>query len=290
MSSGLSTTLCGAGEFRAGTRRQLTRTAGLEADPQHPALPLGVCAGQLDEVIGLAHSAFRRGDDVTSGDGGPHTAGVALEDAHPELMLQLAQGIGQRGPADVQDLGGATEIARPARWRSRSAARHLPDPNRQRRQRGGLHHGDRDVLNVAHADALHAAGAGLLGDEDRRRLPGRRDSDHLVGGRGSAGDPCRGEAGPGGRHASGLINTSQQIGGALGIAALSTIGTSRTEDSLATATILPEALVDGFSSAFLVGAIFAVLGLVASLTLIRRDELEPQTLPARENEPALDAA
>ena len=90
--------------------------------------------------------------------------------------------------------------------------------------------------------------------------------------------------------ASGLINTSQQIGGALGIAALSTIATSRTEDSLATATILPEALVDGFSSAFLVGAIFAVLGLIASLTLIRRDELEPQTLPALEKEPALDAA
>jgi hypothetical protein len=90
--------------------------------------------------------------------------------------------------------------------------------------------------------------------------------------------------------ASGLINTSQQIGGALGIAALSTIARSRTEDSLATATMLPEALVDGFSSAFLVGAIFAVLGLVASLTLIRGDELEPQTLPALENEPALDAA
>src|SRR5258708_31087182 len=53
---------------------------------------------------------------------------------------------------------------------ARSAARHLPDPNRQRRQRGGLHHEDRDVLNVAHADALHAASAGLLGDEDRRRL------------------------------------------------------------------------------------------------------------------------
>ena len=100
-----------AGEFRAGTRHQLTRTAGLEADAQHPALPLGVCAGQLDEVIDLAHSAFRRGDDVTSGDSGPHTAGVALEDAHPELMLQLAQGVGQRGLADVQDLGGATEIA-----------------------------------------------------------------------------------------------------------------------------------------------------------------------------------
>src|SRR5947207_404712 len=57
--------------------------------------------------------------------------------------------------------------------------------------------------------------------------------------------------------ASGLINTSQQIGGALGIAALSTIATSGAENSLADGTVLPQALVDGFASAFLVGAAFA---------------------------------
>jgi MFS family permease len=92
--------------------------------------------------------------------------------------------------------------------------------------------------------------------------------------------------------ASGLINTSQQIGGALGIAALSTIATSRTEDAVATGTILPQALVDGFSSAFLVGAVFAALGLVAALTLIRRDELETdeEEVLVLEPEPALDAA
>jgi EmrB/QacA subfamily drug resistance transporter len=92
--------------------------------------------------------------------------------------------------------------------------------------------------------------------------------------------------------ASGLINTSQQIGGALGIAALSTIATSRTEDAVATGTILPEALVDGFSSAFTVGAVFAALGLVAALSLIRRDELETDEdeVLVLEPEPALDAA
>ena len=47
--------------------------------------------------------------------------------------------------------------------------------------------------------------------------------------------------------ASGLINTSQQIGGALGIAALSTIATSQTEDAVASGTALPVALVDGFT-------------------------------------------
>src|ERR671934_114855 len=46
--------------------------------------------------------------------------------------------------------------------------------------------------------------------------------------------------------ASGLINTSQQIGGALGIAALSAIATSTTGDQLASGTRLPFALTDGF--------------------------------------------
>jgi MFS family permease len=74
--------------------------------------------------------------------------------------------------------------------------------------------------------------------------------------------------------ASGLINTSQQIGGALGIAALSTIATTRTEDALANGTLLPSALVHGFSGAFLAGALIAGAGIIAALTLIRKDELE----------------
>ncbi len=91
--------------------------------------------------------------------------------------------------------------------------------------------------------------------------------------------------------ASGLINTSQQIGGALGIAALSTIATSRTEDAIGSGSALPAALVDGFSSAFLVGAVIAALGIVSALVLIRRDELEDlDTTELLAEEPALDAA
>ena len=89
--------------------------------------------------------------------------------------------------------------------------------------------------------------------------------------------------------ASGLINTSQQIGGALGIAMLSTIATSQTADSIASGEILPEALVDGFSSAFLVGAAIAAAGVVAALTLIRSDEME-SPVPVTVDEPLLDAA
>jgi EmrB/QacA subfamily drug resistance transporter len=87
--------------------------------------------------------------------------------------------------------------------------------------------------------------------------------------------------------ASGLINTSQQIGGALGIAALSTIATSRTSDALARGATHSQALVDGFHGAFFAGVTLAAIGIVAALTLIRRDELEQQVEDA---EPAFDLA
>jgi EmrB/QacA subfamily drug resistance transporter len=88
--------------------------------------------------------------------------------------------------------------------------------------------------------------------------------------------------------ASGLINTSQQIGGALGIAILSTIATTRTSDKLAAGTALHPALVDGFTAAFLVGVGIAAAGILAALALIRRDELRQQ--PVEELEPAYDLA
>jgi EmrB/QacA subfamily drug resistance transporter len=88
--------------------------------------------------------------------------------------------------------------------------------------------------------------------------------------------------------ASGLINTSQQIGGALGIAMLSTIATSQSANAVATGSAVPEALVHGFSIAFLVGAVIAASGIVAALTLIRRDEL--QQVPAEVDEPVLEMA
>ncbi len=90
--------------------------------------------------------------------------------------------------------------------------------------------------------------------------------------------------------ASGLINTSQQIGGALGIAALSTIASSHTDSALASGTPMPNALVDGFTAAFVAGTIVAALGIVASLTLIRRRDLEQVPAVEPVAEPALDVA
>jgi EmrB/QacA subfamily drug resistance transporter len=67
--------------------------------------------------------------------------------------------------------------------------------------------------------------------------------------------------------ASGLINTSQQVGGAVGLAVLAAVSTSVTGSSRA-----PAVLTDGFQEAFLTGAAFAVLGLVATLLLIRTSD------------------
>jgi EmrB/QacA subfamily drug resistance transporter len=75
--------------------------------------------------------------------------------------------------------------------------------------------------------------------------------------------------------ASGLINTSQQVGGALGLAILATIANSVTDDKLATATTPAEqgaALTDGFQQAFLTGAGFAILALIVCLALIKTSD------------------
>jgi len=75
--------------------------------------------------------------------------------------------------------------------------------------------------------------------------------------------------------ASGLINTSQQVGGALGLAILATIANSVADDELAVATTPAEqgaALTEGFQQAFLAGAGFAVVALVLCLILIRTSD------------------
>jgi EmrB/QacA subfamily drug resistance transporter len=74
--------------------------------------------------------------------------------------------------------------------------------------------------------------------------------------------------------ASGLINTSQQIGGALGVAILTTVSTTRTENLLADGTAQPDALTDGFSLAFWVAAAFAAVSILATLLAIRRSDLQ----------------
>jgi MFS family permease len=69
--------------------------------------------------------------------------------------------------------------------------------------------------------------------------------------------------------ASGLINTSQQVGGALGLAILSTIATNRTQDVFASGVRNPKiAFTEGFQDAFLAGGVIALIGAVLAMALI----------------------
>jgi hypothetical protein len=85
--------------------------------------------------------------------------------------------------------------------------------------------------------------------------------------------------------ASALLNTSQQVGGAVGLALLATIAASRTASVLADSShpSLNHALVQGFDLAFLVAASIAAAGaVVAFLTIsssIGRVEPVRRTVP-----------
>ncbi len=79
--------------------------------------------------------------------------------------------------------------------------------------------------------------------------------------------------------ASGLFNTSQQVGGALGLAVLSTIATGRTTDAIESLGRRPSAgdtasaLVDGFHVAWIGSAVLLAAGAVLLLLLLRRRDV-----------------
>jgi EmrB/QacA subfamily drug resistance transporter len=76
--------------------------------------------------------------------------------------------------------------------------------------------------------------------------------------------------------ASGLLNTTQQVGGSLGLAILTSVATSRTTSALHTGVALPAALTHGFKGSFILGAILCAMGAVFTTAL----------LPGRRREPA----
>ena len=83
--------------------------------------------------------------------------------------------------------------------------------------------------------------------------------------------------------ASGVVNTSFMMGGALGLAVLASLATSRTDSLLASGDSNAAALNGGYHTAFLVGALFATVAAVVAATLLR------STKPAEERvgEPAV---
>ncbi len=87
--------------------------------------------------------------------------------------------------------------------------------------------------------------------------------------------------------ASGLVNTSRQVGGSLGLAVLATIATQRTSEVAGAAGIDANALVAGYQRAFLVGAGFGFVGaFIALVGLVRVRHPQAQAQPQAAAEPA----
>jgi EmrB/QacA subfamily drug resistance transporter len=86
--------------------------------------------------------------------------------------------------------------------------------------------------------------------------------------------------------ASGLVNTSQQVGGALGLAILVAIANSTTSGLIEDGTSDLVALTEGFQDAFLVGAGFALLGAILAATLISSRDSREHAEAARRGDTA----
>jgi EmrB/QacA subfamily drug resistance transporter len=80
--------------------------------------------------------------------------------------------------------------------------------------------------------------------------------------------------------ASGIVNTSFMMGGALGLAILASVAASRTSHLEASGTDHIAALAGGYHVAFLIGAIFAVGAAVLGGTMLRSTAMQPHGEPA----------
>ena len=72
--------------------------------------------------------------------------------------------------------------------------------------------------------------------------------------------------------ASGLVNTTAQVGGALGLAILATVSTSRTDKLAAAGESAASALVGGYRVAYLIGAGLLLVAAIAAATVVQAEK------------------
>ena len=84
--------------------------------------------------------------------------------------------------------------------------------------------------------------------------------------------------------ASGLLNTSQQIGGAIGVAIASTVAATRTQALLSQGHATAVALTGGFQWAFWVSGLTGLTAVPVAFLLIRRRELTRAAASALQRE------
>ena len=90
--------------------------------------------------------------------------------------------------------------------------------------------------------------------------------------------------------ASGLVNTTVQVGGAVGLAVLATLATSRTEGLRADGESVAAALNGGYHLAYLVGAALTLVGIVVALVVLRSQAKSAAREESSAGQPAYDAA
>jgi len=95
--------------------------------------------------------------------------------------------------------------------------------------------------------------------------------------------------------ASGLVNTTQQVGGALGLAVLATLSTTRSNSLLAHGSSSASALTDGYHLAFTIAAALVVVAIALGVALLRpggaADAVgQPADLTLAESEALLEEA
>jgi MFS family permease len=72
--------------------------------------------------------------------------------------------------------------------------------------------------------------------------------------------------------ASGLVNTTAQVGGALGLAVLATVSASRSDDLIAGGEPTASALTSGYHLAFVIGAVLVMIAVVVAVTVLQPEE------------------
>jgi EmrB/QacA subfamily drug resistance transporter len=72
--------------------------------------------------------------------------------------------------------------------------------------------------------------------------------------------------------ASGLVNTTAQVGGAIGLAVLATVSSTRSDNLIADGESTASALTSGYHLAFLIGAALVVLAIVVAVTVVQSEE------------------
>ncbi len=90
--------------------------------------------------------------------------------------------------------------------------------------------------------------------------------------------------------ASGLVNTTAQVGAALGLAVLATLSASHSDNLIADGTATESALTSGYHFAFWIGAALVGVAIVVALAVLKPDEVAEHAREGAPSEPAYSEA